>query len=192
MAQQTINIGTSANDGTGDTLRNAFDKTNDNFDELYLNSKSPIIISDYNGSTISGSTLNALIGSYLIPANTFKADDVFNFICSLAKANPTLGSAVLRVYTNTTSTLTGAVLLATYSYNTTATYFVIERSHIVNTSTSLFGIAAGVAAITDKAVSSNAPSTMTFNTTVDNYFLVSIQLGNASDSAQLVIVKLFK
>lgn len=35
MARQTINIGTSANDGTGDPLRNAYDKCNDNFLELY-------------------------------------------------------------------------------------------------------------------------------------------------------------
>lgn len=35
MAQQTINIGTVANDGTGDPLRDAFDKANDNFTELY-------------------------------------------------------------------------------------------------------------------------------------------------------------
>ena len=35
MAKQTINIGSSANDGTGDPLRTAFDKINDNFDELY-------------------------------------------------------------------------------------------------------------------------------------------------------------
>lgn len=35
MAQQTINIGTTANDGTGDPLRSAFDKVNDNFTELY-------------------------------------------------------------------------------------------------------------------------------------------------------------
>ena len=35
MAQQTINIGTTANDGTGDPLRTAFDKINDNFDEIY-------------------------------------------------------------------------------------------------------------------------------------------------------------
>jgi len=35
MAQQTINVGTTANDGTGDVLRNAFIKTNDNFTELY-------------------------------------------------------------------------------------------------------------------------------------------------------------
>lgn len=35
MAQQNINLGTSPNDGTGDPLRIAFDKTQDNFTELY-------------------------------------------------------------------------------------------------------------------------------------------------------------
>tara|TARA_B110000211_G_scaffold234932_1_gene307517 strand:+ start:2264 stop:3100 length:837 start_codon:yes stop_codon:yes gene_type:complete len=35
MAKQTINIGSSANDGSGDPLRTAFDKVNDNFGELY-------------------------------------------------------------------------------------------------------------------------------------------------------------
>jgi hypothetical protein len=35
MAQQTIGIGSSANDGTGDTLRVAGGKINDNFTELY-------------------------------------------------------------------------------------------------------------------------------------------------------------
>ena len=34
MAQQIIDLGTSANDGTGDNLRSAMDKTNDNFTEL--------------------------------------------------------------------------------------------------------------------------------------------------------------
>ena len=35
MAQQTINIGSNANDGTGDPLRTAFNKINANFTELY-------------------------------------------------------------------------------------------------------------------------------------------------------------
>jgi hypothetical protein len=35
MAKQTINIGTTANDGTGDTLRDGADKINDNINELY-------------------------------------------------------------------------------------------------------------------------------------------------------------
>ncbi len=35
MAQQTINVGTSPNDGTGTPLRTAFQYTNSNFSELY-------------------------------------------------------------------------------------------------------------------------------------------------------------
>ena len=35
MAKQVIAIGTTANDGTGDPLRNAFNKANENFTELY-------------------------------------------------------------------------------------------------------------------------------------------------------------
>ena len=35
MTQQIIDVGTVANDGTGDSLRTAFIKTNDNFTELY-------------------------------------------------------------------------------------------------------------------------------------------------------------
>jgi len=37
MAQQNINVGTSANDGTGDTLRDSQIKANGNFTELYTN-----------------------------------------------------------------------------------------------------------------------------------------------------------
>jgi hypothetical protein len=35
MAKQTINIGTSANTKDGDIIRDAFNKVNQNFDELY-------------------------------------------------------------------------------------------------------------------------------------------------------------
>lgn len=35
MAKQVIGIGTTVNDGTGDVLRDAFQKTNQNFSELY-------------------------------------------------------------------------------------------------------------------------------------------------------------
>ena len=35
MAKEIINIGTVVNDGTGDPLRTAFEKTNNNFDEVY-------------------------------------------------------------------------------------------------------------------------------------------------------------
>lgn len=42
MAKQVINIGTTANDGTGDPIRDAFDKVNDNFTELYTDDASDV------------------------------------------------------------------------------------------------------------------------------------------------------
>lgn len=35
MPQQDINVGTVANDGTGDSIRSAFQKTQANFDEVF-------------------------------------------------------------------------------------------------------------------------------------------------------------
>lgn len=48
MAQQTIDIGSAPNDGTGDPIRDAFDKCNDNFTELYTGLTGLL---DFKGST---------------------------------------------------------------------------------------------------------------------------------------------
>lgn len=60
MAQQTINIGTVANDGTGDPLRDAFDKANDNFTELYARGGAAV-------SSQTGTSYTAVLGD----ANTY-------------------------------------------------------------------------------------------------------------------------
>jgi hypothetical protein len=56
MAKQVINIGASPNDGTGDFVRDAFDKTNDNFTELY-DGKQDDLISGTNIKTINGDSV---------------------------------------------------------------------------------------------------------------------------------------
>lgn len=42
MAQQVINVGNNPNDGTGDGLRNAYIKCNQNFSELYSQIRSNV------------------------------------------------------------------------------------------------------------------------------------------------------
>lgn len=49
MAKQIVNIGSAANDGTGDPLRTAFDKINDNFTELYSDDAGDV--NSVNGAT---------------------------------------------------------------------------------------------------------------------------------------------
>jgi hypothetical protein len=57
MAQQTLNTGSNANDGTGDTLRSAMQKVNTMFTELYL---SPLSGGDlsFSGNEISATRSN--------------------------------------------------------------------------------------------------------------------------------------
>jgi len=59
MAKQVIGRGTTANDGTGDPLRDAFDKVNDNFTELYVSgstAKTTIVDADSIGGVNSESS----------------------------------------------------------------------------------------------------------------------------------------
>ena len=55
MAQQTLNIGSNANDGTGDTLRVAMNKVNENFTEVF---SAPGITTD--ALSISGNNISAV------------------------------------------------------------------------------------------------------------------------------------
>ena len=75
---QTINIGTIPNDDTGDTIRNAFDKVNDNFLEvskgLYAQTAlgTPIVTASNEASLIGTG-----VGALSVPANAFKVGDSF-------------------------------------------------------------------------------------------------------------------
>lgn len=82
MAQQTLNIGSNANDGTGDTLRVAMDKVNDNFTEIYASPlfNDAILIS---GNEISAQRTNddlvfapAGTGSITMPALRFNGNNI--------------------------------------------------------------------------------------------------------------------
>jgi len=88
MSKQRINVGTGINTGTGDTLRSAMEKCNNNFDELYdlMGQDSTGKSIDISGNTISSTFTNTdinispngsgdtVISSDLV-VNTIKSDD---------------------------------------------------------------------------------------------------------------------
>lgn len=88
MSKQRINVGTGVNTGTGDTLRSAMEKCNNNFDELYdlIGQDSTGKSIDISGNTISSTFTNTdinispngtgdtVIDSDLV-VNTIKSDD---------------------------------------------------------------------------------------------------------------------
>ena len=54
MAKQVIGIGTTPNDGTGDDIRDAFDKVNDNFNECYPTQVTSLTLLDTGWTLVSG------------------------------------------------------------------------------------------------------------------------------------------
>ena len=61
MALQTLNIGTAANDGTGDNLRVGGDKINDNFSEIYTAFGNGSSLSSLAVTAMNGATANELV-----------------------------------------------------------------------------------------------------------------------------------
>jgi hypothetical protein len=61
MARQTINVGATANDGTGDGLRTAYIKCNDNFAELYGSSIEPTFIANGTSNVSVANSANVTI-----------------------------------------------------------------------------------------------------------------------------------
>ena len=191
MAKQTINIGTTPNDGTGDALRNAFIKVNDNFTEVYNNSSNPSVVdlSATDGTIVTGTTDDTLSRSLLIPANTYSDNGMLELICRMTKTGTTSTSNI-RIYKNTTNSLTGATLIAA---NTTITgtnlFSQMIRTFRINSNT-LTGYRI-TSSLTDYASTSALLST-TFTTSVDNYIIISIQLGNVADSANISMARAIK
>jgi hypothetical protein len=75
MAKQTVGIGTVADDGTGDNLRDGMDKVNDNFDEIYTALGDGSALS----SGISSDATQITLTSPSITGNTVFADGAFDF-----------------------------------------------------------------------------------------------------------------
>jgi len=80
MAQQTINIGTAPNDGTGTPLRTSFDYTNQNFTELYT-----AVGPSGNNIVVPGSA--TITGDLTVDTSTLKVDSANNRV-GIGTASP--------------------------------------------------------------------------------------------------------
>ena len=72
MTRQVINVGATANDGTGDGLRTAYIKCNDNFQELYNTTLTPIQI-------VNGTSSMAVANSANVTISIAGSSNIVNF-----------------------------------------------------------------------------------------------------------------
>ena len=138
-----------------------------------------------NSSTLTGSTSETLVDSLTVPANTLQANDVLRIALTATKSG-TAGNYTLRLYVNTSASLSGATLLAQSTGGTTILWQKLQRELVFKNSVSSQEIFPSGAAINfDVANQATAITTLTTDYTVQQFFIVSIQLGNAGDSAIL-------
>jgi hypothetical protein len=140
--------------------------------------------------THTGTLTETILKSYLIPANTFAANDIMDLRSLRVISNDS--SALVKSYLNTTNSLIGATQLTFLNnYGVGNEYSKINRTFTINSGTlkgwdfnqSTGNYSSGVE--TDSISSNQTLSSMAFNPAIDNYFIVTSQLTNVANTSYL-------
>jgi len=152
MAITTINVGTSANDNTGDTLRNAFITTNTNFSTLTNVDNTSDANKPVSTATQTALNLKANIASPTFTGTvTTNSDAVINGVrVGKGAGNIVSNTAVgyLSLYSNTTGSNNTANGVNTLTYNTTGIYNTANGVNaLYSNTTGSYNTAVGLAAL---------------------------------------------
>ena len=133
----------------------------------------------------TGGTSNTLKYSSLIAARTFEANDILKW-SALIGATSNANAKTFRFYFNTSASLSGATLVATYAVSSGAVLLATSRLMVFKNSVSSQEIHAVAGAVqSEYSASGSTPTALTINFAVDQYFIVAIQLGNSGDTANI-------
>lgn len=131
MAKQTVNLGTSANKGDGDPLRTAFDKVNDNFDELYVDLKQ-VKSAQTGGGTLIVDTIgsvHATDSTLLVDGNNGKiVGPIASNTWDVVDSNIELTTTNTGVNANITLTAQGVITLQS---TTVEDYITVQDTGVV-------------------------------------------------------------
>jgi len=142
-----------------------------------INTFSPVLIvakDTVPSSSITGTTSETIFKSYLIPANTYSANDLLK-IPLFETTKLGTSAATIKIYTNTTNSLSGAVQIARYAYGVNTILAKILRNFTLNGG-QLSGLAFNTSALTDISANTAVNGTTSFNPAVDNYIITTGQL----------------
>lgn len=148
-----------------------------------LNSTIKTIVRDANASsTITGTMAETLLGTYLIPANTFNATDLMRIAALTFEKTGVIGNATVRVKVGSTNVFSSATTIATYTIGSTILTATILRNSLPIRGNNIRPLTPTATLLTDVFASTSSPTNIAFNPTVDNYIFTSIQLGALADS----------
>ena len=129
-------------------------------------------------TTVSTSA-ESIVASVLIPGGTFGSNDVMKMLFRCVKGTTT-ASVPMRIRINTSNTLAGSTIIATYTFVTTATIATMSRVYSIS-GTTLYGFGFTSSQITDILSISTGESTTTYNPANPIYVFFTVFPG-AGDS----------
>jgi len=149
-----------------------------------------IALSATDGTVITGTTSLGISRSLLVPANTFTSNGVLEILARFQKTGTTGGNTIL-IYTNTSSSLTGATLIATLGTAIGQTLVQCIRTCRISSNTlTVFPTSSAVQ--NDNALNVLSRFSTVFNTSSDNYILFCVQNGFIGDSNVVQMARLVK
>lgn len=150
---------------------------------------SVIAFSATNGIPATGTTAVFASRILTIPANTFTTNGMLEMMARCQKTG--VGSAFdTSIYLNTSPTLTGAVYIAQLAYTSSTLVQGIRTARINSNTLTIWPTLSGVGL--DYAGNANLPTSVTFNTSVDNYIIFATNVTNTLDSAVIEMARVVK
>jgi len=198
MAKQTINVGSTANDGTGDKLRDAFVKVNSNFTELYnddagdvnsVNAGTGISVNQTTGAvTVTNSapdqTVSLADGGNIGISGTYPSFTLTNSAPNATHTGEVTGSSTLTIandvisYAKLATEFTTSAALATNVDFSTAQVFTktLSGATTLTFSNTAIGMVKDLVITGDHALTLPAGSTVagTYDGTVSNLIQVVV------------------
>lgn len=149
---------------------------------------SPKTVTD--GTLITSTNSNTLAGSVFVPANTLAAGD-FIKIFARVKKTTTLSSTRIRLYVNTSNSLSGATQIADSNASQFLQIASMERTFMVkNVTTNTEGLEAAAIAFTDidiagTTLQGSTVQSYSIDWTTNQYIITAVQPNALSESQRL-------
>lgn len=179
MSKQTIGIGTAANDGTGDPLRTAFNKSNLNFTELYTG-LGGVLGKSGAAAALTGSTSETALATVTIPANTIGANGLIR-VSSLWTMTTSANNKTPRIRLGG---IGGTVIFSTVA--TTIATFRLETLLIAANATNAQNTQSLSARGTDLLITSSGNTASAVDMTASQDLVISGQLANSGETMTLL------
>ena len=138
-------------------------------------------------TAVTGTTAETIIENITIPANTFANGGIIRSYNNKFRKVGNSGTLAIRLYIGpTANNLTGATLVGTFSgIAATQNYAEMLRTFTATT-TGILGFSSTQSSAVDTTNTSSGRLSATIDWTIEQNFMITVQLGSASDSVSLI------